>query len=138
MTVATLTVPVQIKIVEDQSPKAKIASFESVDQQFLALQSGRAQAMVVDLPLGIWYASQDENVNFIAELYSSYQNFSIAYKLGELEWAQFMNGWVNELKTGWLYPEYTEMYQKWFKVNPPPQRFYKIETPASATPQLAK
>lgn len=127
VTVATLTVPYQIELIEKFAPEAQIASFESVDQQFLALKSGRAQAMEADLPVGMWYAASDPNIDLVPELFSGYQNYAIAYKLGELSWKQFLDGFVSELTSGSLYFEYEALYQKWFKTNPPPQRFYKIE-----------
>jgi polar amino acid transport system substrate-binding protein len=125
-TVATLTVPDQIDRIKRFAPDAKIASFDTVDQQFLALQSGRAQAMEVDLPIGMWYAAKDPNMTLVPELFDGYQNYGIAYKLGELSWMQFMNGFVSELRTGSDYYRYGELYRKYFNLNPPPQRPYKI------------
>jgi polar amino acid transport system substrate-binding protein len=127
VTVSTLTVPYQIELIEKYAPEAQIASFESVDQQFLALKSGRAQAMEADLPVAMWYAGSDPEIELVPELFTGYQNYAIAYKLGELSWAQFLNGFVSEMTTGSLYFEYEALYKKWFKTNPPPQRFYKIE-----------
>lgn len=126
ITVATLTVPDQIDRITRYAPKAKIASFDTVDQQFLALQSGRAQAMEVDLPIGMWYAAKDPNMYLVPELFDGFQNYGIAYKLGELTWAQFMNGFVTELTTGSDYYRYGALYEKYFHLKAPPQRFYKI------------
>lgn len=126
VTVATLTVPYQIDLIKSNAPNAKIVSFETVDQQFLALKSGRAQAMEIDLPVGMWYAGKDDNVELVPELFTGFQNYSIAYKLGELEWKQFLDGFVVELTTGSLYPEYAEIYRKWLNADPPPQRPYAI------------
>jgi polar amino acid transport system substrate-binding protein len=127
VTIATLTVPEQIDLVKRFVPKAKIASFETVDQQFLALKSKRVQGMEVDLPLGMWYAAQDPDMFLVPELFSGYQNYAIAYKLGELQWKQFLDGFVVELTTGSDYFEYEKIFNKYFKRSPPPQRFYKID-----------
>jgi polar amino acid transport system substrate-binding protein len=127
VTVSTLTVPYQIEPIEKFAPKATVASFEAVDQQFLALKSGRAQAMEVDLPVGMWYAGSDPDITLVPELFSGYQNYAIAYKLGELSWSQFLNGFVTELTHGSLYFEYEALYQEWFKTAPPPQRSYTIK-----------
>jgi polar amino acid transport system substrate-binding protein len=127
VTVSTLTVPEQIDIIKRYAPKAKIASFESVDQQFLAMKSGRAQAMEVDLPVGMWYAANDNDMYLVPELFSGYQNYAIAYKLGELSWKQFLDGFVTEMTTGSDYFEYEKIFKKYFKRSPPPQRFYKID-----------
>jgi polar amino acid transport system substrate-binding protein len=127
VTIATLTVPEQIDIVKRFVPKAKVASFETVDQQFLALKSKRVQGMEVDLPLGMWYAAQDPDMFLVPELFSGYQNYAIAYKLGELQWKQFLDGFVVEMTTGSDYFEYEKIFKKYFKRSPPPQRFYKID-----------
>lgn len=127
VTVATLTVPEQIDSIAKAAPNAKVASFDSVDQQSLALRSNRVQAFMVDLPIAMWYAAKDEEVTFVPELFSGFQNYGIAYKLGELSWKQFLDGFVYELTSGYSYLEYEKLYQKYFNMNPPPQRPYAIQ-----------
>ena len=127
ITIGTLTVPEQIDAMKRFVPQAKIASFDSVDQQFLALRSGRVQAIGVDLPIGMWYAAQNPELAVVPELFSGFQNYGIAYKLGELTWKQFLDGFVSELTGGYSYNEYEKLYVKFFKVPPPPQRAYKLE-----------
>jgi len=129
VTVATTTVPEQIDLVKRIAPKAIVASFASVDQQSLALRSGRADAFLVDLPIGMYYAVNNADLKVIPETYGGYQNYGIAYKLGELEWKQFLDGFVTELTTGYSYVDYTEIYHKYFKIDPPPQRDYKLQLP---------
>lgn len=132
-TIGTLTVPEQIDAIKRFLPKAKVASYESVDQQFLALRSGRVQAISVDLPIGMWYAAEHPDVAVVPELFSGFQNYGIAYKLGELPWKQFLDGFVSELTGGYSYNEYERIYTKYFKVAPPPQRSYKLEMSMSGT-----
>jgi polar amino acid transport system substrate-binding protein len=127
LTIGTLTVPEQIDLIKRVAPKAQVASFESVDQQFLALRAGRVQAIGVDLPIGMWYAATNPEFVIVPELFSGYQDYGIAYKLGDLPWKQFLDGFVTELTTGYSYYEYDAIYRKYFKVAPPPQRPYKIE-----------
>jgi len=129
VTIATLTVPEQIDLIKRVAPQAKIASFETVDQQSLALRSGRVQAFLVDLPIGMWYGATNPDIAIVPELFSGFQNYGIAYKLGELEWKQFLDSFVSELTSGYSYVDYTAIYQKYFKVAPPPQRSYKLEVP---------
>lgn len=127
VTIGTLTVPEQIDSMKRFVPQAKIASYDSVDQQYLALRSGRVQAIGVDLPIGMWYAAQNPELAVVPELFSGFQNYGIAYKLGELTWKQFLDGFVSELTSGYSYNEYEKIYVKFFKVGPPPQRAYKLE-----------
>jgi polar amino acid transport system substrate-binding protein len=126
VTIATLTVPEQIDLVKRVAPKASVSSFASVDQQSLALRSGRVQAIFVDLPIGMWYAATNADLKVMPETYGGYQNYGIAYKLGELRWKQFLDGFVTEFTTGYSYVEYSALYKKYFKIDPPPQRSYKM------------
>lgn len=128
VTLATLTVPEQIDLAKRMAPKAQIVSFGSVDQQALALRSGRAQAFLVDLPIGMWYGATNAEMKVIPEVFGGFQNYGIAYKMGELPWSQFLDGFVTDLTTGYSYIEYTAIYKKYFKIAPPPQRSYKIQT----------
>ncbi|ABM59101.1 transporter substrate-binding domain-containing protein [Verminephrobacter eiseniae] len=126
VTIATLTVPEQIDLVKRMAPNARVASFATVDQQFLALRSGRVQAFLVDLPIGMWYGATSPDARVIPGVYDGFQNYGIAYKLGELSWKQFLDGFVTDLTTGYSYVQYTVLYRKYFKINPPPQRDYKV------------
>jgi polar amino acid transport system substrate-binding protein len=129
VTVATTTVPEQIDLVNRIAPKAIVASFASVDQQALALRSGRADAFLVDLPIAMYYAATNADLKVIPETYGGYQNYGIAYKLGELEWKQFLDSFVAELTSGYSYNDYADIYRKYFKVDPPPQRDYQLQLP---------
>lgn len=129
VTVATLTVPEAIDLIKRMAPKAQVASFATVDQQSLALRSGRVQAFLVDLPIGMWYGATNPDIKIVPEVYGGFQNYGIAYKLGELSWKQFLDGFVTDLTTGYSYVQYTALYKKYFKTNPPPQRDYKILGP---------
>ena len=35
-----------------------------------------------------------------------------------------LDTWIGELRSGSRYEKYEEMYRKWMKKDPPPQRFY--------------
>jgi polar amino acid transport system substrate-binding protein len=130
VTIATLTVPEQLDLVKLMAPKATVASFGSTEQQALALRSGRAQAIFVDLPIGMYIAANNPDLKVVPETFGGFQNYGIAYKMGELSWMQFLDGFVTDLTTGYSYVEYGALYRKWFKVEPPPQRSYKIQLPA--------
>ena len=129
VTISTLTIPEQIDLVKRMAPKAALVSYSTVDQQTLALRSGRVQAFLVDLPIGMYIAANNPDVKTVPELYGGYQNYGIAYKQGELSWSQFLDGFVTDLTTGYSYIQYAALYKKYFKVGPPPQRDYKIATP---------
>jgi polar amino acid transport system substrate-binding protein len=52
------------------------------------------------------------------------QNNGIFMKPGDFKWWQWLDTAVAEMRTGSWYPQYSEIYQKWFGKNPPPQKFY--------------
>ncbi|MDB5820910.1 MAG: extracellular solute-binding protein family 3 [Rhizobacter sp.] len=131
VTIATLTIPEQIDLIKRMAPKATLVSFATVDQQTLALMSNRIQAFLVDLPIGMYVAANNADIKILPNPYGGYQNYGIAYKLGELSWKQFLDGFVTDLTTGYSYINYSVMYKKYFKVAPPPQRDYKIQVGGS-------
>ena len=49
---------------------------------------------------------------------------SIYMKPGDFKWWLFLDTWIGELRSGSRYEKYEELYRKWMKKDPPPQRFY--------------
>jgi polar amino acid transport system substrate-binding protein len=45
-------------------------------------------------------------------------------KPGDFKWWLWLDTFVSELRTGSYYPQYNQIYQKWFGKNAPPQKFY--------------
>ena len=45
-------------------------------------------------------------------------------KPGDFIWWRYLDTVVQEWRWGSRYDDYTALFQKWFKKNPPPQRFY--------------
>jgi polar amino acid transport system substrate-binding protein len=52
------------------------------------------------------------------------QNNGIFMKPGDFKWWQWLDTAVAEMRTGSWYPQYSDIYVKWFGKNPPPQKFY--------------
>ena len=106
-------------------PKTKVVTFDTPSGQFLAVKSGRAHALQIDTPTADYFAaSSAKDFEVLPTLLTASQNNGIYMKPGDFKWWLWLDTFVSELRTGSLYPKYTELYQKWFKKDPPPQKFY--------------
>ena len=105
-------------------PKMKTLDFDQPSSLFIAVKSGQAQAMQIDTPIIDWYAANNPGFHELPELLSNVQNNAIFMKPGDFVWWRYLDTVVQELRWGSRYDEYTALYQKWFKKNPPPQRSY--------------
>jgi polar amino acid transport system substrate-binding protein len=106
-------------------PKTKVLTFDTPSAQFLAVRSGRAHALQIDTPTAEWWASQNkEELDVLPGFLGASQNNAIYLKPGDFKWWQWLDTAVSELRTGSWYPQYSDVYQKWFGKNPPPQKFY--------------
>jgi polar amino acid transport system substrate-binding protein len=105
-------------------PKAKTLDFDQPSSLFVALKSGQAQAMQIDTPIVDWYAATNEGFKVLPETLGVIQNNAIFMKPGDFTWWRYLDTVVQELRWGSRYDDYTALWQKYFKKNPPPQRFY--------------
>jgi polar amino acid transport system substrate-binding protein len=106
-------------------PKAKLIVFESAAAQLLAVRSGRAQALQMDTPTTDYFAAQGKDMfEVLPELLTASQNNAIYLKQGDFTWWQWLDTTVGELRTGSWYPQYNDIYKKWFGKDAPPQKFY--------------
>jgi len=106
-------------------PKAKLIVFESAAAQLLAVRTGRAQALQMDTPITDYFASQGKDMfEVLPELLTASQNNAIYLKQGDFTWWQWLDTSVGELRSGSWYPQYNDIYKKWFGKDAPPQKFY--------------
>ena len=124
VTVANLTVPAQEERAKRLFPKAKLSVFDSTAAQFNAVRTGRAAAAQLDEPIARWYVSQHDDVQVTEDWITPPTNNAIFTKLGDYAWWQVLDTYVGELRGGSLYPEYAEIYEKWFGVRPPHTKFW--------------
>jgi polar amino acid transport system substrate-binding protein len=124
-TVANLNNPQMADRAQLFFPKAKIITFDTPSGEFLAVKSGRAQALQIDTPTADYFAATSAtDFEVLPTLLTASQNNAIYLKPGDFKWWLWLDTFVSELRTGSLYPKYAETYQKWFKKDPPPQKFY--------------
>ena len=106
-------------------PNAKLIVFEGAAAQFLAVRTGRAQALQIDTPTTDYFAAQYKNeFEVLPELLTASQNNAIFLKHGDFTWWHWLDTTVGELRSGSWYPQYNDIYQKWFGKDAPPQKFY--------------
>ena len=124
-TVANLNNPQMADRAAAAFPKAKIITFDTPSGEFLAVKSGRAHALQIDTPTADYFAATSaKEFEVLPTLLTASQNNAIYLKPGDFKWWLWLDTLVSELRTGSLYPKYVEIYQKWFKKDPPPQKFY--------------
>jgi polar amino acid transport system substrate-binding protein len=124
-TVANLNNPQMADRAQMFFPKAKIITFDTPSGEFLAVKSGRANALQIDTPTADYFAATSaSDFEVLPTLLTASQNNAIYLKPGDFKWWLWLDTFVSELRTGSLYPKYAETYQKWFKKDPPPQKFY--------------
>lgn len=124
ITVANLTVPAQEDRAKRLFPKAKLSVFDSTAAQFNAVRTGRANAAQLDEPIARWYVSQHDDVQVTSDWITPPTNNAVFTKLGDFTWWLVLDTYVNELRGGSLYPQYAEIYKKWFGSRPPHTKFW--------------
>ena len=124
-TVANFSNPQMAERAKQFFPKAKLIVFEGPAAQFLAVRTGRAQALQIDTPTTDYFAAQNKNeFEVLPELLTASQNNAIFLKQGDFTWWSWLDTTVSELRSGSWYPQYNEIYKKWFGKDAPPQKFY--------------
>ena len=124
-TLASLNNPQMADRAKRFFPKAKALTFDTPAAQFLAVRSGRANALQIDTPSAEYWAAQNKDeLEVLPGLLGASQNNGVFMKPGDFKWWLWLDTTVAELRTGSWYPQYSEIYQKWFGKNPPPQKFY--------------
>lgn len=124
-TVANLNNPQMADRAKAFFPNAKILTFDTPSAQFLAVKSGRAHGLQIDKPTADYFAaSSAKDFEVLPTLLTASQNNAIYLRTGDFKWWLWLDTFVSELRTGSLYPQYAEVYRKWFGKDPPPQKFY--------------
>jgi polar amino acid transport system substrate-binding protein len=124
-TVANLNNPQMADRAKRFFPRAKVLTFDTPSAQFLAVKSGRANALQIDTGAAEYWAAQNKDeMEVLPGLLGASQNNGIFLKPGDFKWWLWLDTAVAEMRTGSWYPQYSEIYHKWFGKNPPPQKFY--------------
>jgi polar amino acid transport system substrate-binding protein len=124
-TLAITTNPQMAERAQRYVPKAKVLTFPTNSDEFMAVQTGRADAAQLDIPSLRWLAAQSPGkFRILPEFVSELSSDAIWLRKGDFQWWLALDTFVGEMLEGTLYPQYKALYQKWLGEDPPPQRFY--------------
>jgi polar amino acid transport system substrate-binding protein len=126
-TYAILNVPPAIARAKQVLPNVKQLLLDSPSALFLAVKTDRATAFSIDKPIADFYESENHDLvrlDTAGTAFAYVFQDAIFLKPGDFKWWLFLDTWVGELRYGSRYEKYEEMYRKWMKKEPPPQRFY--------------
>lgn len=123
-TVTYLAIPSETKAVKEYFPKAKPLVLNSEADMFVALRTGRAQAMLEDILVARYHAVKFPEIKVMDRLVSMPGRNALFLRQDDFQWWIYLNTFVAELRSGSLYGEYSEIHKKWFGVMAPPQNWY--------------
>jgi polar amino acid transport system substrate-binding protein len=124
VTVARLNTEPEREHHERHFPNAQELILEGQADMYAAVESGRAQAMQTSTANAYFNAKNDTNTKVLAQTLDAPTRYGMFSKNGDFEWWLFLDNFVEEMRSGSLYGEYTAIYQKWFGIDPPPQNWY--------------
>lgn len=105
-------------------PKAKEAVFDSTSAVFSALRVGRIDAGQFDVPVARHLASKNPDVLVLDDWMTEPTNNGIFMKQGDFRLWLLLDTLVAEMRGGSLYSEYKDVYEKWFGIEPPHDKYY--------------
>jgi polar amino acid transport system substrate-binding protein len=121
---AILSTPVQAERAKQFFPKAKTTTLDSIGAQFTAVKGGRVDAAQLDEPVALWYAAQNKDVRILDERMTAVTNNAIYMKQGDFKWWLALDTYVNEMRAGSMFNDYSASYKKWFGKDPLNAKYY--------------
>jgi polar amino acid transport system substrate-binding protein len=118
-TMATLDTPSERDLMKNNLPSMKQLILDSEADMLTAVRTGRAQALLIDAPVAAWRASTLPNLKDLGIIGPQTQN-AIFLRQNDFQWWYYLDAMVAEMRCGSLYGDYKSIYNKWFKVDPPP------------------
>jgi len=107
-------------------PKAKITTYDTINEAFMALQNGNIDAIVNDYPVNAYYISQGQNNAILVGGLQSSEFYGIAIPKSKPDILAKVNSALQTLKSN---GQFATIYKKWFGNNPPD--FLPGEPPAN-------
>jgi len=105
-------------------PKAKEAVFDSTSAVFSALKVGRIDAGQFDVPVARHLASKNPDVVVLDDWLTEPTSNGIFMKQGDFKLWLVLDTLIAEMRGGSLYGEYKAVYEKWFGIKPPHDKYY--------------
>ena len=95
-------------------PDTQVIQFETQAASVLAVESGRADAALVEHPMAMYMAAQNSEKFKAGNQAFGPNNFGLAIRAGDWQWLYWLNTGINDLVTGLRYPQFATMYKTWF------------------------
>lgn len=127
VTIANLTTPTQEERARRLFPNAQLSTFDGIAAQFNAVKLGRAQAAQLDAPVAAWYVSDNPDIRVIEERLTGVVNTGLFMKPGDFKLWQYLDLVVAEMTGGYLFNDYSAIYEKWFGTKPRNTKWYLNE-----------
>lgn len=105
-------------------PKAKEVALDSTSAVFSAIKVGRIDAGQFDVPVARHLASKNPDVRVIEDWMTEPTNNGIFMRPGDFKLWLLLDTLVAEMRGGSLHAEYKAIYEKWFGVSPPHDKYY--------------
>jgi polar amino acid transport system substrate-binding protein len=118
-TMAILDTPSEHDLMKAHLPAMKTLVLGSEADMLTAIRTGRAQALLIDVPVAAWRTASLPHLKDWGIIGPQTQN-AIFMRQNDFQWWYFLDAMVGEMRCGSLYDEYKVAYNKWFKVDPPP------------------
>lgn len=116
LTVASRLGSAPLDYLAENVPDAEALPFEQLDQMYLAVEGGSADALLYDAPNVEYYIqTTDTDLKVVGDLYEA-QDYGIAVSQGNEDLVTAMN---DALATLIENGTYAEIYQEWFGEQPP-------------------
>lgn len=118
-TMATLNTPSEAKLMKEDLPRMKVIILDSEADMLTAVRTGRAQALLIDVPVAAWRTANLPKLKNLGLIGPRTQN-AIFLRQNDFQWWWYLDSIVQEMRCGSLFEDYATIYKKWFGVMPPP------------------
>jgi polar amino acid transport system substrate-binding protein len=101
-------------------PDATVEQLASVADAVTAMDSGRADAALVDLSSGKWFAANTPGKYKFTPESINPNSYAASVKPGDQIWLNYVNTVIHEACVGYHFPAYRTAFKRWFGEDLPP------------------
>lgn len=117
ITVAALQNPHIEDVVHEGIADAVIDQYDSVANTVLAVEAGRADAMMADFSTAQWMVAQDpDKYKYATETWATH-NYSAAVAPGDARWLNFCNEAFLDIMTGFQFATFHDAFLEYFAID---------------------
>jgi len=102
------------KRIREKVPGATVLEFDNYQDAFMALKTGKGDVLTTDNVILLGMSKQDPNYVVVGKNFSD-EPYGIAVRKGEVEFANYINDFLKEIKSDGTYDA---IYEKWLGAKP--------------------